>query len=1009
MLPPLNRRAPSFCRNKDPDVTTIVKDRFISSTILDHRMPRNAPRLRRPGERRLSGKFVCVYARYSTPEQKQRSIDRQLERCARSHPEVAENRYLLFQDRGYSGTTLAKRPDLMEMLELVKMGVVSEIVVEAFDRLSRDIWDAGIIGEMLEVYGVKLHVANLGRAVTREELIDEAKRAEADKKRRWDLVSDGIYQLVRDGGVPWQKNFGFKEGEKRGFPVKCDVASKAVVRLFELARFSSDRCVANKLRVEGFISPNGTTKWTAGQVCSIRSNLLYIGVINYRKTNHERKRVLADNTPAPAGDLRVRTMTAKSGKGRPASEWIVGYNGDYQLVSDELFLAVAMARSSRRGNTRKSGASQSLFANPVCDCPGRDPNQKYLISWEPPATYRCSLDSSSASCHCQVGNRLLVEDVQRTAIEVLRKHAGPLCDDAVYRADFVERLQTRSDGFETKRAELKRKRDKLDRQADKLALDGAKSGFSDKRLTKLGAQLEEAIASIDSDIGRLPKIDPQCVDMDSAALLLSDAFDVINARIPFKPQDPNEEQVAETIHSIIKQVVVGRENLAVGRVGIEVTLDVEGYMLGQGPGSKEFLITDRKEIRIDRRFVAGTTTRAALEELAASGRYALTDEQWRIASPSVPDMSVQYGTVKEVMDTRRVADATVFKLRTGVGDTRLPAALGEPSILHKLIRRFTYAGGMATLVDVIGSHDPGWLDGLDVERIRRMRTGLDKGRSWAILRPEQSAIKFAAEKRFAISDVQYGAVKEFIDPVVLHPRVGPGRPFDERKLLDGIILKLRTQVSFNRMPPEWGDHKDLLGATIALVRTGGWKKILAVWRRDFPEILDGLPVEILDALGANYVRQHQKAAATFDRARQNLEKIYTNLEQLAGTATARPGTAMRRKGVRVRLKGQRHLRPDMVVGPERAISGSDFLQPTLIVRSTNSRQKAFDRRKALEYRSVSGAEHILLVYSDIMQVEHFEKKGGKWHSSMLKQPDAVIIAGLELSLLLRDIYANTET
>ena len=147
----------------------------------------------------------------------------------------------------------------------------------------------------------------------------------------------------------------------------------------------------------------------------------YIGVINYRKTNRERKRVLVDDEPAPTGDLRVRTKMVMTRKGRPGSEWIVGYNGDHQIVSDEDFLTVAMARSSGRNTSHKVRSSQELFAHPVCDCPGRRPDQKYHISWWQPAKYKCSQDLNSANCLCRVGSRILVEDVQRAVYEIIRK------------------------------------------------------------------------------------------------------------------------------------------------------------------------------------------------------------------------------------------------------------------------------------------------------------------------------------------------------------------------------------------------------------------------------------------------------------------------------------------------------------------------------------------------------------------------------------------------------------
>jgi len=141
--------------------------------------------LAKPGERTSAGKIVCLYARYSTDEQKARSIERQVERCQHYYRlQLGVQMHTLFQDRGYSGAVLEERPDFMALMALVEEGRVSDIVVENFDRLSRDIGDASNIGELLEVHGVKLHLANLGRCVSRAELVEEATRAEADRHRR---------------------------------------------------------------------------------------------------------------------------------------------------------------------------------------------------------------------------------------------------------------------------------------------------------------------------------------------------------------------------------------------------------------------------------------------------------------------------------------------------------------------------------------------------------------------------------------------------------------------------------------------------------------------------------------------------------------------------------------------------------------------------------------------------------------------------------------------------------
>jgi hypothetical protein len=336
--------------------------------------------------------------------------------------------------------------------------------------------------------------------------------------------------------------------------------------------------------------------------------------------------------------------------------------------------------------------------------------------------------------------------------------------------------------------------------------------------------------------------------------------------------------------------------------------------------------------------------------------------------------------------------------------------LGDPSILAKLVRRFIYSGGMVTLVDVLGASQPDWLEGLDVQSVRRWRTGLGKKRSWAILRPEQAAATYTADGRFNVTDEQWLAVKHLVDPSLLQAKGRRAeRPFDARKLLDGIILKLRTHCAFDKMPREWGGRYDLYGATMALVRTGAWTSILDVLGRRFPELIDALPLHIIDAMGQRYRTEQARSAEAFEKGRRNHQKIYANLERLIVPTKARAESVICRTGVRVHLPGRRHLRPNLVVGPKSSLVGVDFRQPTLIVRSTNWLTRANDRRKTLEYRSAKGAEHILMVYSDRAEIEHFQKVDGKWVSNTLKRADAVSISALELSLRLKDIYAGTET
>jgi DNA invertase Pin-like site-specific DNA recombinase len=978
-----------------------------SSTVLQRLSRKSIKWLRKPGERLPARKIVIVYGRYSTLEQKQRSIDRQEGRCVgyfrEGLPGVTE--YYLFADKGYSGCLLENRPECMEMLELVKSERVSDIVIEAFDRLSRDIWDSAKIGEMLEVYGVRLHVWNLGRAVTRQELVDEAKRAENDRKRRSELLSDGVHQIVRDGGIPYRLPFAFKKGKRKGFPVVCDEGRKAVVRLFALVKSNPDREVAKKLSLEGFISPNGTTRWTAAQVAMIRSNLIYIGVINYRTTDQEAKRVLDKKKPAGPGEISVKTKTVRGRSARPANEWIVGYNSDYAMVEEEVFLAVAMAR---RGARRWSGKKKAApvpdpFGNPICDCPGRPPRQAFRTLWKGTAShYGCSLRLENDGCLIRTGQSgVPVASVQRVVIESLSKHALPLCHDADYRRDFLQRIVMRDAEDDPKRARLAAERDELDRQINDLLENAIVNGFGAGRVQGRAAELEELLEQKKEDLARLKKVDIETDDIERALASLSEAMGLVDERLPFRPLDTSEEEVAEILKSMVRQVVVKRESMPAGKAEIEVVLDVEGYLFGAKDLPDDRCVVERAEVQATQVFGKGEKTNASLEDLAASGLYALTDEQYRMVAPTLPNMSLQYGKITAVADTRLVADATIFKFKTGLGSRRLPSFFGHSPKTYALIARFVRLGGMAEIHRILSVLDPAWAKGMDSRDFEP--SSIQKGKPWRFGDHALVAANLAADKRFAITNAHYAAVEHLIDPKV-HEVCTSAGSFDARGLLDGVLVKMQSCASWKRMPAPWKSRGGFLRAVVALSQTGTWPRIVAVWKERFPEVLEGLAVDAVDNYAATQKRTAMTRAAGKELGSRNAGRIFERLGTLVRGADANSGIVVRRANVRLPDGGV--LRPDLVVGPEGSVVGSIFTRPVMVVQRAVSHRHGPLLDAVQRFRNVRALQHILLVSTDRLLVDHFERKDGKWTHRALRKGDPMSIPQFGVAFVVDDIYGD---
>jgi transposase len=936
-------------------------------------------------------------------------MDRQESRCsAYNDAKLGGGEYILFADKGVSAMLLKDRPDLMRLLELVKTGRVRYIVIEAMDRLTRVFWDAMGIGQLLELYGVELHAWNLDRAVSKQELADEAKRAEADRDRRVEVTTDGLHDLIWNGGMPFAC-FGYEEGDRPGFPVICEEQAIAIRRVFELSLFMSGAKVAKQMMLEGFKSPKGTTEWDTWDVDSICNNQAYIGVVNYRTTDQETVRMKdPDHEPEP-GEIAVKTIVFKKNAPRPANEWVWGINADrYQIVTDEMFVAVDRARQLRRRSRVRAEPGptpvQDPFGNPICDCPGRSPSQSFYLHWHGGAPgYHCSQHYANGSCLSRVGqSRIAVADVQRVVLNGLRKHGLPLCESADYRADFLERVRMRSAVDDVNRASLEAECDALNAEIEGILADAIKSGFRPERIKGRVTILEEDLDQKNAEIARLPRFDPDSIDLEAVAASLSEAFAVIGERLPFKPQDKNEEDAAKRLQSMIGRVVVRRETMPVGRAEIEVALDVDGYVFGEEASSEDSWIVEREEVRGIRAFRRGEKMDAALDELAASGHYALTDAQWEMVRTFLPDMSKSWGKAKATMPTRAVADAAIFKFRTGIDLKRMPKLFGEAKAIRTLVMRFVRIGGMTEIVGILGAADPAWAEGLDVGE--SMPWSRREDPPWMFGDGAALAAKWAAERRFAVTEDQFQAIEHLIEPSVLQRRDHP-RTLDGRQLIDGILFKLRTGIHWKRLPAPWGKGSDLWRAASALARSGGWGPIVAVWRERFPEIVDGLATDILDRAGAADTRRAEKYNAASKRGAANVRGIFENFGSILRAATGECA-AVGLSGSRLRLPNHKYLRPDLVAGPAQGVVGAIFTRPEVVAQRSSALRHALYQKASQRFRAVRGVKHILVVCTDRVRVDHYEKKDGKWVSRALTEGDSIRIEHLNVEFRLREIYAG---
>lgn len=96
--------------------------------------------------------MIAIYARQSVDKKDSISIESQIEFCKREIPEGEKTK--VYKDKGYSGKNI-ERPAFQQLLEEIKKGKITKIIIYRLDRMSRSLLDfAGLI-DIFNKYNVE--------------------------------------------------------------------------------------------------------------------------------------------------------------------------------------------------------------------------------------------------------------------------------------------------------------------------------------------------------------------------------------------------------------------------------------------------------------------------------------------------------------------------------------------------------------------------------------------------------------------------------------------------------------------------------------------------------------------------------------------------------------------------------------------------------------------------------------------------------------------------------------
>ncbi len=308
---------------------------------------------------------AVIYARYSSGNQSEASIEDQVRQCRARIDQEEWSLTEIYSDAAISGATVL-RPGYQKMLGAARNGAFDIVVAEALDRLSRDQEDIAGLYKQLSFVGVmlitlsegeinELHVGLKGtmNALFLKDL--------ALKTRR------GLEGRVRQGFSGGGNAYGYdvvRETDASGEPLRgkrrINEAEAAIVRRIfeEFTAGRSPKVIAHALNHEHVPAPAGKDwgpstiygNWRRGT--GIINNELYIGRLVWN-----RQRYIKD----PKTGKRQARMN-------PKSEWIMEAVPHLRIINDEIWERVKQRQEKTRfriikgpGNIRSEKARRPRY------------------------------------------------------------------------------------------------------------------------------------------------------------------------------------------------------------------------------------------------------------------------------------------------------------------------------------------------------------------------------------------------------------------------------------------------------------------------------------------------------------------------------------------------------------------------------------------------------------------------------------------------------------------------
>ena len=301
---------------------------------------------------------AAIYARYSSDNQRDASIEDQVRQCRARLDREGWKMVGVYSDHGISGATTL-RPGYQKLIEDARAGAFDLVLAEALDRLSRDQEDIAGLYKRLTFQGIKLVTLSEGEISELHVGLKGTMNALFLKdlaQKTWRGLEGRVRQGSSGGGLCYGYDVVKKiddRGERiRGERLINSGEAAIIRRIFSaFAGGSSPRAIAKKLNAEGIPGPGGRA-WSDTTIrghhtrrTGLLRNALYVGRLIWN-----RQRYVKD----PATGRRLA-------RPNPESAWIIQEVPELRIIEAGLWESVQAQLANIRGSESVVRARSTRF------------------------------------------------------------------------------------------------------------------------------------------------------------------------------------------------------------------------------------------------------------------------------------------------------------------------------------------------------------------------------------------------------------------------------------------------------------------------------------------------------------------------------------------------------------------------------------------------------------------------------------------------------------------------